>query len=65
MSSIDLLKWGLHFKRNVKRGWLMDLLLAEKILDDSKEAKNDRLWKDYLAQQVFIEGMPGSSWRRF
>jgi hypothetical protein len=57
MSSIDLLKWGLQFKRNVKRGWLMDLLLREKILDDSKEAKNDRLWKDYLAQQVFIEGM--------
>jgi hypothetical protein len=57
MSSIDLLKWGLLYNRNVKRGWLMDLLLAEKIIDASKDAKNDRLWKDYLAQQIFIDGM--------
>ena len=57
MSSIDLLKWGLQYNRNVKRGWLMDILIGEKIIADTKAAKNERLWKDYMAQQVFIEGM--------
>jgi hypothetical protein len=57
MSCLDLLRRGLQYKRNVKRGWLFDLLIAEKIIEDSKAAKNDRLWKDYQAQQVFIQGM--------
>ena len=57
MSSIELLKWGLQYNRNIKRGWLVDILIAEGIVADTKAARNDRMWKDYLAQQVFIDGM--------
>ncbi len=57
MGAIELLKWGLQYNRNVKEGWLKDLLIGEKIIEDTKEAKNQRLWADYQAQQVFIQGM--------
>jgi hypothetical protein len=56
MSSIDLLKWGLDYKRNVKKAWLRDLLVREK-LENTKEAKNLRVWQDYQAQCLFIQGM--------
>jgi hypothetical protein len=57
MSSIDLLKWGLQYKRNVEKGWLIDLFVGEKILEDTKPAKNTRFWQDYQAQQLFVQGM--------
>jgi hypothetical protein len=57
MTSIDLLKWGLDYKRNVKKGWLKDLLVGEKLLVDTKQAKNVRFWQDYQAQYLFIQGM--------
>ncbi len=57
MSSIELLKWGLQYNRNVKRGWLVELLIAEGIVADTKVGRNDRMWMDYQAQQVFIDGM--------
>ncbi len=57
MSSIDILKWGLDYKRNVKKGWLKRLLVGEKILEDTKAAKNVRFWQDYQAQSLFIQGM--------
>ncbi len=57
MSAIDLLKRGLLYKRNVKKGWLIDLLIGEKILEDNKAAKNKRVWDDYQVQQLFIQGM--------
>jgi hypothetical protein len=57
MSSIDLLKWGLHNNRNVNKAWLRDLLVKEKIIEDTKQAKLKRLWEDYQAQCVFIQGM--------
>jgi hypothetical protein len=57
MSSIDLLKWGLEYRRNVKKGWLIDLLVGEKLLEDTKPAKNVRFLQDYQAQYLFIQGM--------
>jgi hypothetical protein len=57
MSSIDLLKWGLEYKRNVNKGWLKDLLVRELLLEDTKPAKNARFWQDYQAQCLFIQGM--------
>jgi hypothetical protein len=57
MSSIDLLKWGLQYNRNVKKAWLRDLLIKEKIIEDTKQAKLKRLWEDYQAQCLFIQGM--------
>jgi hypothetical protein len=59
MSSIDVLKWGLQFKRNVKKGWLRDLLVKEQILDGSKAATQARFWSDHKAQDqdVFMQGM--------
>jgi hypothetical protein len=57
MSSIDVLKWGLQFKRNVKKGWLRDLLVKEQILDGSKAATHARFWSDHKAQDVFMQGM--------
>ncbi len=35
----------------------MDLLVGEKIVEDTKAAKHKRLWADYQAQQFFIQGM--------
>ncbi len=57
MSSIDILKWGLQFKRNVSKGWLRDALVKEQILDGSKTGIQARFWSDYKAQDVFIQGM--------
>jgi hypothetical protein len=57
MSHIDLLKWGLQYKRNVKKGWLLEILLLEKMVEDTKAAKNKKFWDDYQAQQIFIQGM--------
>jgi hypothetical protein len=54
MSSIDVLKWGLQFKRNVNKGWLRDVLVREQILDGSKAA---RFWNDHKAQDLFMQGM--------
>jgi hypothetical protein len=57
MSSIDVLKWGLQFKRNVKKGWLRDLLVKEEIIDGSKGGTQARFWRDHQAQHVFMQGM--------
>jgi hypothetical protein len=57
MSSIDLLKWGLQYNRNVPKGWLRDLLVKEKLIEDTQQAKMKRLWDDYQAQCLFIQGM--------
>ncbi len=57
MSSMDLLKWGLSYKRNVKKGWLKDLLVSEEILDGTKAGTHKRFWEDYKAQGVFMQGM--------
>ncbi len=57
MNAMDLLKWGLSYKRNVKKGWLKDLLVSEEILDGTKAATNKRFWEDYKAQGVFMQGM--------
>ncbi len=38
MTAMDLLKWGLQYKRNVKKGWLNDLLISEGIIEDTKAA---------------------------
>jgi hypothetical protein len=57
ISSIDLLKWGLQYNRNVNKAWLIDLLIKEKIIEDTKQAKLQRFWDDYQAQCVFIQGM--------
>jgi hypothetical protein len=57
MSSIDVLKWGLQFKRNVKKGWLRDLLIKEQILDGSKAATQARFWSDHKSQDLFMQGM--------
>jgi hypothetical protein len=65
MSSIDLLKWGLQYKRNVKKAWLRDLLVKEKIIEDTKQAKMKRLWEDYQAQCVFIQGMQAALGEEF
>ena len=56
---MSLLKWGLQFKRNVKKGWLRDLLVKEQILDGSKAATQARFWSDHKAQDqdVFMQGM--------
>jgi hypothetical protein len=57
MSSIDVLKWGLQFKRNVSKGWLRDVLVREQILNGSKAATQARFWSDYKAQDLFMQGM--------
>jgi hypothetical protein len=57
MSSIDVLKWGLQFKRNVNKGWLRDVLVREQILDGSKAATQARFWNDHKAQDLFMQGM--------
>ena len=58
MSSIDVLKWGLQFKRNVKKGWLRDVLVRDQILlDGSKAATQARFWSDHTAQDLFMQGM--------
>ncbi len=57
MSAIDLLKWGLQYNRNVPKAWLRDLLVKEKIIEDTKAAKVKRIWEDYQAQCLFIQGM--------
>jgi hypothetical protein len=57
MSSIDILKWGLQFKRNVKKGWLRDLLIKEQIIDGSKGGTQARFWRDHQAQHLFMQGM--------
>jgi hypothetical protein len=57
MSSIDVLKWGMQFKRNVKKGWLRDLLIKEQILDGSKAATQARFWSDHKSQDLFMQGM--------
>ncbi len=36
MTPIDILKWGLDYKRYVKKGWLKSLLVGEKLIDDTK-----------------------------
>ena len=38
MTAMDLLKWGLQYNRNVKKGWLKDLLISEGIIEDTKAA---------------------------
>jgi hypothetical protein len=57
MSAIDVLKWGLQFKRNVSKGWLRDGLVREQILDCSKAATQGRFWSDSKAQDLFMQGM--------
>jgi hypothetical protein len=57
MSAIDILKWGLQYKRNENKGWLKDALLKEKVIDGSKAATQGRFWSDLKAQEVFIQGM--------
>ncbi len=57
MTSIDLLKWGLSYNRNVKKGWLKDLLVSEAILDGTKAALHKRFWEGYEAQGLFMQGM--------
>ncbi len=42
MTPIDILKWGLDYKRNVKKGWLKNLLVGEKLIQDTKAALKER-----------------------
>ena len=57
MSAIDLLKWGLQYNRNVAKAWLRDLLVKEKLIEDTNQGKVTRFWADYQAQCLFIKGM--------
>ncbi len=52
---MDILKWGLLYKRNVSQGWLKDLLAAEKIVDGSKASIHARFLSDYKAQDLFMQ----------
>jgi hypothetical protein len=54
---IKLLKYGLEKKLYKKKGWLVDLLRKEGILDDSKQSKKARLWSDYKAQTLYMDAM--------
>ncbi len=57
MTAMDLLKWGLQYKRNVKNGGLKDLLISEGIIEDTKAAVQKQFWKDFKAQVTFMQGM--------
>jgi hypothetical protein len=57
MSSIDCLKWGLLYNRNVSKGWLRDQLVKEKVLDGQKAGIQARFWTDFKAQELFMQGM--------
>ncbi len=57
MTAMDLLKWGLSYNRNIKKGWLKNLLESESILDGTKAAVQKRFWEDYKAQGLFMQGM--------
>ncbi len=48
MTVMDLLKWGSHYKRNVKKEWLKDLLISEAIIEGTE---------DFKAQGTFMQGM--------
>jgi hypothetical protein len=57
MTPIDLLKWGLDYKRNVRKGWLKYLLVGGELMEDTTAAIKGRFWSDYKAQCLFIQGM--------
>ena len=65
MTPIDILKWGLDYKRNVKKGWLKTLLVGEKLMTNSKAACKERFWSDYKAQCLFIQGMQAALGNEF
>jgi hypothetical protein len=65
MTPIDILKWGLDYKRNVKKGWLENLLVGEKLMEDTKAALKERFWSDYKAQCLFIQGMQAALGNEF
>ena len=56
-TAIKILKYGLEKKLYKRRGWLVELLQKEGLIDGTKQSKKERCWNDYKAQTLYIDAM--------
>ncbi len=54
---IKILKYGLEKQLYKKKGWLVNMLRREGILDESKQSLKARIWSDYKAQLLYMDAM--------
>jgi hypothetical protein len=55
--SIQILKHGLASNLWKKQGWLSNLLVAEGLLDGTKQSRKELCWNYYKSQLLYIEAM--------
>jgi hypothetical protein len=57
MSAIQILKHGLASNLWKKQGWLSNMLVAEGLLDGTKQSRKELCWNYYKSQLLYIEAM--------